>query len=153
MTREEIMQSIEKEWLAFREVAESFPEEQRYIQGAVGHWNVYDALIHVAAWDVEAARTVDNYVRNKSLPEWQEWPEGKIDELNENMVAAKRQLPTTQIWDYFRESHSFLIDFLASCDESVFSDGTFTAEVINQETWHHYKGHNQDLVNFRISLE
>ena len=98
MTREEIMQSIEKEWLAFIEVSESFPEEQRYLPGAVGYWNVYDALIHVAAWDVEAARTVDNYVRNKSLPEWQEWPEGKIDELNETKRLGIITKATIKIW-------------------------------------------------------
>ena len=31
MDRKEIMESIEREWLAFTEVAESFPEEQKHL--------------------------------------------------------------------------------------------------------------------------
>lgn len=153
MDRKEIMESIEREWLAFTEVAESFPEEQKHLPGAVGHWNVYDALIHVAGWDIEAARTVDSYVKHGSLPEWQDWPDEKVDELNENMVAEKRQLPSDQIWTYFRQAHKSLVDFLIGCEDTVFEQDTFTVNIINAETWHHYQGHNQDLVNFQISLE
>ena len=151
MTRQEIMEAIKEEWLAFINVAENFPETEMHISGAVGYWTVYDALIHVAAWDIESVKAVDNYLAKGEYPEWQDWPGTQIDELNENMVAEKRSLSTEEIWQYFKDCHDQLIQSLNRYEDSVFQEGSFTVGIINSETWQHYKGHNQDLVNFKMS--
>ncbi|MQF48634.1 hypothetical protein FIM08_01845 [SAR202 cluster bacterium AC-647-N09_OGT_505m] len=152
MTKQDVMEGIEREWNAFAGLAGSFPEQDRVRPGAVGHWNVHEALLHVAAWDNETILLVRQFGETGAKPGWLGQSGDAIDDLNERQVAERRHLGHSLIWAHFRDTHKALVEFLETCDEHVFGEGTFTGDSINDETWKHYQGHGQDLARFKESL-
>jgi len=152
MTKQDVMNTIEREWNTFADLAESFSERDRLRPGAVGHWNVYEALLHVAAWDNEAMILVKRFEESGEKPEWLDLSGDAIDELNKQQVAERRDSEPASIWEHFKETHKALVEFLSACDEHVFPVDSFTGDSIKQETWQHYQGHGQDLTSFKKSL-
>ena len=152
MAQKDVMEAIEREWNAFVGIAESFSEENRVRPGAIGHWNVHEALLHVAAWDNDTILLVRQFEETGAKPAWLGQPGDALDDLNEQQVAERRNLEPSLIWAYFRDTHKTLVEFLETCDEHVFVEGTFTGDSINTETWNHYQGHGQDLTRFKESL-
>jgi len=152
MAKQEVMEAIDREWNTFKSIAETFREEDRVKPGAVGYWNVHEALLHVAAWDRETMTLVKNFEESGKKPEWLNWSEDSLDQMNEQMVAERRNLAPQLIWAHFKETHEILVRFLSACDEHVFTGDSFTGSSINGETWQHYQGHGQDLKRFEESL-
>lgn len=152
MTKQEVMEAIDLEWNTFKNIAETFCEEDRVRPGAVGYWNVHEALLHIAAWDSEVMILVKNFEESGEKPEWLNWPEDKLDQLNDRQVAERRNLASPVIWEHFKETHKVLVKFLSACGEHVFTGDSFTGNSINTETWQHYQGHQQDLKRFEESL-
>ena len=152
MAKKDVMQLIEREWNAFVSIAESFKEEDRVRPGAIGHWNVHEGLLHIAAWDNETMLLVRLFEESEAKPEWHGQSGDTLDDLNEGQVAARRNLEASLIWEHFRGTHQALVVFLENCDEHVFTDGTFTGDAINAETWQHYNGHGEDFTRFKETL-
>ena len=152
MAKQAVMDAIEREWNGFAGLAESFPEGDRFQPGAVGYWNVHEALLHVAAWDNKVMVLVKRFEETGEKPEWLDWSGDAIDQLNEGQVSERRNLEPASIWEYFEGTHKVLVGFLSSRDEHVFSVDSFTGDSINAETWQHYQGHGQDLTRFKESL-
>ena len=152
MAQKDVMEAIEREWNAFVGIAESFSGENRVRPGAIGHWNVHEALLHVAAWDNETILLVRQFEETGAKPAWLGQSGDALDDLNEQQVAERRNLEPSLIWAHFRDTHKMLVEFLETCDEHVFVEGTFTGDSINTETWNHYQGHGQDLARFKESL-
>ena len=152
MAQKDVMEAIEREWNAFVGIAESFSGENRVRPGAIGRWNVHEALLHVAAWDNETILLVRQFEETGAKPAWLGQSGDALDDLNEQQVAERRNLEPSLIWAHFRDTHKALVEFLETCDEHVFVEGTFTGDSINTETWNHYQGHGQDLARFKESL-
>ena len=152
MAKKDVMEAIEREWNAFAGLAESFSPENRVRPGAIGYWNVHEALLHVAAWDNETLLLVRQFGETGAKPGWFGQSGDVVDDLNEQQVAERRNLDASLIWAHFRDTHQALVEFLETCDEHVFVEGTFTGDSINTETWKHYQGHGQDLTRFKESL-
>ena len=83
MAKQDVMEAIEREWNAFADLAESFREEDRIRPGAVGHWNVHEALLHIAAWDNEVMILIKKFEETGEKPEWLNLTGEAIDQLNE----------------------------------------------------------------------
>ena len=152
MTKKDVISAIEREWNAFVSLAESFNEEERVSAGAIGHWNVHEGLLHVAAWDNDTILLVRQFEETGAIPNWLGQSEDARDVLNESHVAERRNLHPSLIWSHFRNTHQNLVDFLETCDEHVFIEGSFTCDSINTGTWKHYQGHYQDFTHFKESL-
>ena len=152
MAKQDVMEAIEREWNAFTGLAESFSAVDRIRPGAVGYWNVHEALLHVAAWDNEVTILVKKFEETGEKPEWLDWSGDALDQLNERQVSERRDLDPALIWEHFKGAHTALEEFLSTCDEHVFSGDSFTGDSINAETWQHYQGHGQDLSRFKESL-
>jgi hypothetical protein len=152
MAKQDVIEAIEYEWNAFASLAEDFPEESRVLPGAVGHWNVHESLLHVAAWDNEVKLLVEKFEATGKKPGWDGLPGDVLDDLNERQVAERRDSAPDLIWAHFRDTHQALVGFLETCEEHVFTEGTFTGNSIKMETWKHYQGHGQDFTRFKESL-
>ena len=152
MAKQVIMEAIERAWNDFTTLAESFSDEDRIRPGAVGHWNVHEALLHIAAWDNEVMMLVKKFEEIGEKPDWLGLSEDALDQLNDRQVSERRDLNPTLIWDHFNETHTSLVEFLSTCDEHVFSVDSFTGDSIKAETWQHYQGHTRDLTSFKESL-
>ena len=152
MTKNEVILAIEREWSAFVSIAESFEEEDRVRAGAIGQWNVYEGLLHVAAWDNDTILSVIRFEDSGAMPDWINQSGDDRDALNESMIAERMNLDPSLIWSHFRTAHLSLIDFLETCTEHIFIEGSFTADAITTGTWKHYQAHGKDFTRFKESF-
>ena len=152
MTKQNVMEAIQREWNAFVGLAEDFSQEDRIRPGAVGYWNVHETLLHVAAWDNETLLWVRQFRETGAKSGWLGQSADALDDLNERQVAEKRDLDPPLIWAHSRDTHQALVAFLETCDEHVFVEETFTGDSITTGTWKHYQGHGQDFARFKESL-
>ena len=152
MTKQDVIEAIQREWNAFTSLANSFREEDRVRPGALGHWNVHEGLLHMAAWDNEAILLVQQFEETGGKPGWLGQSEDALDDLNERQVAERRDLDPSLIWAHVRDTHQALVAFLETCDEHLFVEGTFTGDSIHTETLEHYQEHGRDFSRFKASL-
>lgn len=152
MGKQTVIKKIDREWNTFARLAERFAEEDRVRSGAVGYWNVYEALLHIASWDNAKMIALKKFEETGEKPEWIGWSGDAIDQLNEQLISERRNLDSALIWEHFEETHTAYVKFLSNCDEPVFSSGSFTGDSINYSA-QHYQVHTQDLARFKESLE
>ena len=86
------------------------------------------------------------------MPDWINQSGDDRDALNESMIAERRNLDPSLIWSHFRTAHLSLIDFLETCTDHIFIEGSFTADAIASGTWKHYQAHGLDFSRFKESL-
>ena len=151
MEKQGAIKKIESEWSVFTKLAENFSEKERVIPGAIGHWNVHEALLHIAAWDNEVMMAIKKFEETGEKPEWDGSSEDAIDQMNEQLISERRNLDPELIWKHFKKTHTSFVEFLSTYDEPVFADGSFTGEHINFVP-QHYQGHTEDLSRFKESL-
>ena len=72
------------EWQRFLDTAQGIPEDHLFTPGAVGHWSVRDAIIHVSAWDEELARLMEQH--RTSGEETSYGDDEAVDRLNQAQV-------------------------------------------------------------------
>jgi hypothetical protein len=145
------IKKIESEWIVFTKLAESFSEKDRIRPGAIGYWNVHEALLHIADWDNEMMMAVKKFDETGEKPEWDGSSEDAINQLNEQLISERRNLDPALIWKHFKETHISFVEFLSTCDEPVFSGDSFTGGHINFAP-QHYQEHSKDLTCFKESL-
>ena len=151
MEKQSAIKKIETEWNIFTKLAENFSEKERVTPGAIGHWNVHEALLHIAAWDNEVMMAIKKFEETGEKPEWDGSSEDAIDQMNEQLISERRNLDPALIWKHFEETHTSFVGFLSTCDEPTFSDDSFTGGHINFVP-QHYQGHTEDLSRFKESL-
>ena len=147
MNKEETLGEIQREWQQFLAVAGGFSPEEQLIQGAVGHWNVRESLLHVAAWDGEQVETLKTYLSTGEEVDYGD--DEAVNRLNEDQVDEKRELTLDQVWDHLRRTHEMFLEFIGGLDEDAFRPDSYTVETIAMESFRHYREHREDMESFR----
>ncbi len=121
-------------------------------------WTLKDVVAHVAAWDDELRRAVDDVLRNE-LPRFVESNE---DELNAEFVARRRDLPFPEVLDELRRAHEALLARVAQVDDRDWRRETglrwpdgppltvsslFDYDYRGQS---HYAGHAEEIEQWRL---
>ena len=148
-TKTQILQQASEQWQRLLDVAGGVSEEEQLIPGAVGHWSVRDTLLHVAAWDEELVKQVEQYRRNDEEADYGDDEAG--DRLNQAQVDEKRGLSLDQAWEELRTSHQAMLDFLRGLPEEAFAVHSYTGDQIATETLGHYREHLEDIERWKAS--
>jgi uncharacterized protein (TIGR03083 family) len=91
-------------------------EEQIAGDVVAGEWTVKDIVAHLAAWQVEALRAVEQAERGEEPgPMINE----TVDEWNARRVAERRRLPLVDVIQEFTESHDELLAALERWPEDA----------------------------------
>ena len=149
MNKEETIGEIYREWQQFLNVAGGFSQEEQLIQGAVGHWNVRESLLHVAAWDGEHVEMLKWYLDTGEERDYGD--DEAVDSLNEEQVDEKRALTLDQVWAHLHQTHQVLLDFMSGLPEDAFSLDSYASDTIATETFRHYIEHREDMEHFKAS--
>lgn len=150
MGKEEIIRRITEEWHKLGDDAMHFTEEQRSKAGAVGHWNVKEALLHVAAWDVEEVNIVETYLATGEKAEDRD--QVAEDKLNEDQVDVMREASFEEVWQHFTDSNQFLKNYIDGLEDKDLDSNNYVMEIITTNTVEHYMGHREDFRQFKDSL-
>ena len=149
MTKTQILQQVSEQWQRLLDVAGGVSEEEQIISGAVGHWAVSEALLHVAAWDEELVNQVEQYRRNGEEADYGD--DEAVDRLNQAQVDEKRGLSVAHVWEALRTSHEAMLDFLRGLPEEAFAAHSYIGDQIATETLGHYLEHLEDIERWKAS--
>jgi len=141
--KDAFLAQMEEEWQRFLDTTHDLPEDRLFTPGAVGHWSVRDAVIHVSAWDEELARLVERH--RTSGEETSYGDDEAVDRLNQAQVDEKRDMSMGQIWETLDTDHARLLRLLNSLPEDAFTHDTYTGDHIAAETLDHYREHREDI--------
>ena len=150
MSKQEVLTEIDKEWQLLLDVAGGFSESEQQISGVVGHWDVREALLHVAAWDHELVGILETFARTGEERDYGD--DEAVDALNESQVEEKWDLTVEQVWGHLHTTHRTLRDYLEGTSEKTFAKETYPQGTIDMETANHYREHREDMERFRASL-
>jgi hypothetical protein len=153
-TLDDLINEIEAAWGELAAVSRGLTEEQMLAPGTAGEWSLKDVFAHIAAWEEEAARRINEIVQGNGLS--LTWPtREQEDAFNADAVGRSRALSVDQVLKRLEECHQDLMDLLATFgDELVVAQLEVpAAEWVPGWTYMHYQHHAPDIWQVRQRAE
>jgi len=144
MSRERLLNRLEREWQAFLQSFAGLPDSVLLEPGAVGWWSVRDVLAHVTTWEEESLKALPLVLAGKPLPRY-----GNIDAFNAREQERKHDLPLEQVRQELATTHQRLISFLKDCPESAYVTGSRFLHRLRLDTYSHYREHASQIATWR----
>lgn len=144
MSRERLLNRLEREWQAFLQSFAGLPDSALMEPGAVGWWSVRDVLAHVTTWEEESLKALPLVLAGKPLPRY-----GNIDAFNAREQERKRDLRLEQVRQELAATHQRLISFLKDCPESAYATGSCFLRRLRLDTYNHYREHASQIATWR----
>ena len=131
---------------------EGLSDEEMTAAPAVGEWSVQDILGHVAAWEWEAVKAVEQTVAGQR-PQLLDIPD--FDAWNAAQVAAWRERTLDEVLAELHRSRQALVEAISPLDERQFETlGAFphlgNTSLRRLLEWKHDRGHAADLEAWRV---
>lgn len=139
---EELLQQIESRWAELGAVLTALSEEEACRPDLVGSWSAKDVMAHIAAWEREGARRMDEIVHGNGAA--LSWPDrAGEDAFNASAVAASRTRTRDEVLKGMTEAHQDFVDLLAAFGEEVMTTELEVPAVewIPGWTYLHYQEH------------
>ena len=116
MSKREFLERMREARADLNEAISGLTEDQIASDIIAGEWTVKDIVAHLAAWQVEALRSVEAAERGEgSGPMINE----SVDEWNARRVEERRRLPLVDVMQEFNESHDELLAALERWPEDT----------------------------------
>jgi uncharacterized protein (TIGR03083 family) len=149
---ESLLHEIESRWRDLSAAARGLSEDEMLLPGAVGGWSVKDVLAHIAAWEQEGARRIDEIVRGNGAV--LAWP--NRDEENAFNAAAIEESAAKSLDEVVKrleEAHRDFMDMLASFGEEVMLAELEVPAVewVPGWTYLHYQEHTPEIWAYKNS--
>ena len=101
-------------------------------EGPDGGWSIKDVLTHIAYWEDDCLR-----VMRGGTPV----PNDEVDRINDEHVAARRDVPAAQVRAELERTHQRLVDELHDLTPVQLEEGTAPGGWLAICTWEHYAEH------------
>lgn len=151
-TLDDLINEIEAHWSELAEAARGLTDEEMARPAAIGAWSMKDLFAHIAAWEEEAARRIDEIARgNGPLLSWPSREEE--DAFNAAAVEKSLSMSVDHVVKRLEECHQDLMDMLATFGEelAVADMEVKAAEWIPGWTYLHYQHHAPEIWRIRNS--
>jgi hypothetical protein len=151
-TLDDLLNEIEANWGELAAVSRGLTEDELTRSGTVGDWSLKDLFAHIAGWEEEAARRINEIANGQG--ESLTWPtREEEDAFNASAVEKSRGLSADQVMKRLEECHQDLMDMLATFgDELAVANLEVTAaEWVPGWTYMHYQHHAPEIWQVRNS--
>jgi len=147
MNREQLLNRIDKTWMAFTESYAGLPEERMIEPGVAGDWSVRDLMTHISIWEDETLKYLPVIIEGGRLPRYA--AQGGIDAFNARAVEARRGLTLAEVKDQLEETHRRLLAYVQSVPEEQFATETRFRHRLRVDTYSHYPEHTEAIRAWR----
>lgn len=103
MNKSELLQRLDKAWVAFRTSYLGLSEPQLSVPGVVGNWSVRDIIAHVTTWEEEALKHLPLIMKDGKPPRYSV-TYGGINAFNRLMTGGNRACTSPRCSSNRRES-------------------------------------------------
>lgn len=147
MDTAQILQRLNRGWLALLESIQGLPEAAATQPGVVGTWSVKDLLGHVTTWEEEAIRAVSQVARGAPTPRYRSY--GGIDAFNAREAARKTALSLLEIQRQLDDTHRRLLDIVSDTPKELWATDTLIRRRLRWDTYAHYREHARQIQEWR----
>jgi hypothetical protein len=147
MKKHQLIQKLEKGWMALKESYAGLSEAQLLEPGVMGEWSVKDILAHVTTWEEEALSYLPLILSGGRPPRYRQF--GGIDAFNAKMAEQKRDLALPEVLRQLEATHRRLLDYLHSVPEEHFTQETPFRHRLRLDTSSHYPLHARAIHEWR----
>lgn len=146
MKRTELQERVRETHGGLVAALEGLSEEDATRVGVTGQWSVKDALSHIAAWEIEAARIINEIQAGTWKP--QRMNQEMIDEFNRRAVEDRRGRSFPQVREEFDAAHAEMERIIDTLPDEV-DESTPTYKYIEGVTFKHFAHHAEQIKAMR----
>lgn len=146
MKKTELRERVRESHKKLTTALEDLTEEQAIRKGLNPQWSIKDALAHIAAWEIEGARIVNEIQNGTWKP--QKIDNEMIDGFNAQAVESRQEHSMPQVREEFDAAHSDMERIIESFPEEV-DESTPTYKYVENVTFKHFASHAAQIRKFR----
>ncbi|HEY0376997.1 MAG TPA: maleylpyruvate isomerase N-terminal domain-containing protein [Pyrinomonadaceae bacterium] len=146
MKRTELQERVRETHGELAAALEGLTEEEATRAGFNAQWSVKDALSHIAAWEIEAARIIGEIQAGTWKP--QRLSHEAIDEFNRQAVESRRERSMPQVREEFDAAHKEMERIIAALPDEV-DESTPVYKYIEGVTFKHFAHHGTQIKAMR----
>jgi len=154
MSLNDFIATLEDDRKALRHAISDLSLHELQTDAVTGIWTIKDLLGHIAAWEREAARAIDQ-VLDGSRPDLQDILD--YDVWNDKHALTWQDLTTSQVLEELDASRANLLDHLRNLGDDRFEDphafaateGTSIRQLLD---WQHDRSHTADIETWRLNF-
>jgi hypothetical protein len=148
MDKSELLQRLDKAWVAFRTSYLGLSEPELSAPGVVGNWSVRDIIAHVTTWEEEALKHLPLIMKDGKPPRYSV-TYGGINAFNRLMTERKQGLHLSEVLQQQEGIHRRLVDFIQGAPEELFVRETRFRHRLRMDTYSHYPKHTEAIRKWR----
>jgi len=148
MKKRQLIERVDKEWVALKESYAGLSEAQMLEPGIMGEWSVRDILAHVTIWEEEALKYLPYALEGRRPPRYKDLY-GGIDAFNAQMTREKHSLTLNEVLNQLEDTHQRLIQYIQSVPEDLYASETRFRHRLRMDTYSHYPIHAKAIRAWR----
>ncbi|MPZ19781.1 MAG: ClbS/DfsB family four-helix bundle protein [Luteitalea sp.] len=140
MERRQLLQRLDKAWLAFKASYAGLSDAQLMEPGVAGAWSVRDIIAHVTTWEEEALEHLPSILEGRRPPRYSV-TYGGIDTFNALMTKKKAGLSLPEVFRQQEEIHRRVVALIEHAPEDQLIVETRFRRRLRLDTYSHYPKH------------
>jgi uncharacterized damage-inducible protein DinB len=150
MKKTGIQERVRESHRKLTDALEGLSEEEATRTGLNANWSIKDALSHISAWEIEAARIITEIQNGTWKP--QRFGKEAIDEFNREAVESRRGQSMPQVREEFDAAHREMERIIESLPEEV-DESTPTYKFIENVTFKHFATHAAQIEEWKKRMQ
>jgi uncharacterized damage-inducible protein DinB len=146
MKKTELQERVRESHDRLTRALEGLSEEEATRTGLNENWSIKDALSHISAWEIEAARIINEIQSGTWKP--QRLNKELIDEFNRQAVLSRQDHSMPQVREEFDAAHREMERVIASLPDEV-DESSPIYKYIEGVTFRHFAHHGAQIEKFR----
>ncbi|HWT02643.1 MAG TPA: DinB family protein [Pyrinomonadaceae bacterium] len=146
MKKTELQERVRETHEGLTRALEGLTEEEATRVGLNAQWSIKDALSHIAAWEIEAARIIKEIQDGTWKP--QRLNQEMIDEFNRQAVESRRERSFPQVREEFDAAHTEMERVIDSLPDEV-DESKPAYKYIEAVTFKHFAHHGAQIQKMR----
>lgn len=148
MTKEQLLDKLEKAWADLKASYAGLSEAQMTEPGVTGTWSVKDILAHVTTWEEEALKMLPLLREGVTPPRYAD-AYGGLNAFNALMSERKRGLSLSEGLAQLDDTHRRLIEYVHGVPDDLFTTETRFRRRLRLDTYSHYPEHARAIREWR----
>lgn len=148
MDRRQLLERLDKAWVAFKASYAGLSEAQLLEPGVTGAWSVRDIIAHVTTWDEEALKHLPSILEGEKPPRYSV-TYGGIDAFNALMTKRKESLSLSEVLRQLDDTHRRLVEVIERAPEDQLIREARFRRRLRLDTYGHYPKHAAAIRRWR----
>jgi len=159
VTKEELVEGLEREWEALQAAIHGLTEEQMTRPPVSGPWTVKDLLAHIAVWT--SRLVTDLYKIDRGVTPDVGLTQAQVDKLNAQFYVEQKDRPLERVLEDLHNVHLALLNRLEAMPEKSLIDpkkhrslkGQPLTRWVTEDSLEHYREHADEIRLWRQRID